>query len=100
VLVHYFRSVQRFNILFSVVTGVFSYVGGGRSITLFLSTFWLSLFSGGFLLALFFYDLRYKQQYYFYYNKGFSKRRLIVLSYLLLLPFLAAYMIFKKLIGL
>jgi len=98
VLLHYFRSIQRFNLLFSVVTAIFAYVGGSRSIHAFLTTFWISLFSGGFLLALFLYDLRSKRQYYFYYNRGFSKLRLIVLSYLLLLPFLAAYMIFLKLV--
>lgn len=99
-LLHYFRSTQRFNVLFSVVTAIFAYVGADRSIHAFLNTFWVSLFTGGFLLALFLYDLRYKRQYYFYYNKGFSKLRLILLSYLLLLPLLALYMIGKKLIGL
>jgi len=100
VLLHYFRSTQRFNILFSVVTGVFAYVGAERSILAFLNTFWCSLFTGGFLLSLFFYELRYKRQYYFYYNKGYSKLRLITLTYLMLLPLLAVYMIAKKIIGL
>jgi hypothetical protein len=100
VLLHYFRSIQRFNVLFSVITALFAYVGAERSVPAFLNTFWISLFSGGFLLSLFLYELRYKRQYYFYHNKGFSKLKLIVLCYLLSLPFLALFIIGKKLIGL
>jgi hypothetical protein len=100
VFLHYFRTIQRYNLLFSVVTALFAYVGAERSIQAFLHTFWLSIFSGGFLLASFLYNLRHKRQYYFYHNRGFSKIRLMALSYLLLVPVLLLYLIVKKWIGL
>jgi hypothetical protein len=56
------------------------------------------LLTGSFILALYFYEQRYQNQYYFYHNLGISKMGLIVGSYLfnvalvILLFFLKLYL--------
>ena len=49
----------------------------------FINSLSLSILTGAFLLALFFYEQRYQNQYYFYHNLGINKIGLIVGSYLL-----------------
>ena len=79
-LFHYYKSLHHFNIPFSVVLGFFNTLYGGNTDG-FLRTFTISLITGGFLLSVFFYGLRYENRYYFYYNKGYSKWQLIGYSY-------------------
>lgn len=80
ILLHYYKSLNSFNIPFSLLLGCFGMIGGDR-LDGFLLIFAISLLTGGFGLALFFYGLKYEHCYYFYYNKGFSKMKLIGLAY-------------------
>lgn len=48
-----------------------------------LRSFVRSFLSGGFLIAVFFFESRHKNEYYFYHNLGLTKSRLIIISYLL-----------------
>lgn len=98
-LVNYWKSIQGFNFFFSLLVGLLGLVGAVNKAEAFLTTFLISFFTGGYLLSLFFFELRHKQQYYFYYNKGFSKTRLILLSYLLGLPVLVLCLFLKKIMA-
>jgi len=93
-LFHYYKAIHSFNIPFSLLAGLFGLMGhdkmGG-----FLYGFILSLFTGGFLLAVFFFGLAYENRYYFYYNKGFSKLQLIGGAYLLNVVAIAVYGLIK-----
>ena len=81
-LFHYYKSLLRFNFLFSVLVGCIGMIGNDKPEG-FLRAFAISFLTGGFALAVFFYGLRYGHGYYFYYNKGFSKVKLIGLTYVL-----------------
>jgi len=95
-LLNYWKSIQGFNFFFSLLVGGLGLIGAVNKVEAFLATFLISFFTGGYLLSLFFFELRYKQQYYFYYNRGLSKTRLILLSYLLGLPVLVLCLLIKK----
>jgi|SRR5690554_4631001 len=65
----YYRDPCMINIPFSLLMGVLA----GRE---FLTGFGISLSTGGMLLAVYFYETNYKENYYFYFNKGLSKPKL------------------------
>ena len=69
---NYYRTIQQVNIPFSFV---FGFLYG-------IDAFLICFCTLGLLLSAFYFELYYKQQYYFYYNRGFSKVKLIVLSFL------------------
>ncbi len=75
----YYKKSQTLNIVFSLLTAA---VVGGIGYNYLLS-FWISTMTGGYLLSVYLYELRYKQQYYFYFNKGFSRRELLLCTYIL-----------------
>ncbi|CAL1521276.1 hypothetical protein [Chitinophaga sp. MM2321] len=96
VLFNYYKALLTFNILFSGLIGLLGGVSGENKIIGFLNVFMFSFCTGGYFLALFFYELRYKSQYYFYYNKGYSKTALIILSYLFNLLILILFFLLKS----
>lgn len=49
----------------------------------FIRSFMWSFLTGGFLVAVLFYESRHKNEYYFYNNLGLTKFRLLIMSYLL-----------------
>lgn len=49
----------------------------------FIRAFIWSFLTGGFLVAVLFYESRHKNEYYFYNNLGLTKFRLLIMSYLL-----------------
>jgi hypothetical protein len=79
----YYRSLMSFSLPFSLLSSIISLAFSTNKIIGFINAFSVSLLTGSFLLALFFYEQRYQNQYYFYYNLGISKSSLIVCSYLL-----------------
>lgn len=72
VVFNYYKVISGVNLPFSYL---FGYIYG-------LAAFVVSFVVFGFILSIFFFELYYKQRYYFYYNRGFSKSRLIGLSFL------------------
>lgn len=94
-LLHYYKSLSSFNIPFSLFAGGVAYAMNGHTLGGYIIGFLLSLLSGGFLLSVFFYELRYAPRYYFYYNKGYSKMRLIGVSYLLNVGLCGVYQLTK-----
>ena len=70
----FYTELSLFNVPFSLVVGVLS------------GNFWigfnLSLVSGGMMLAVYFYE-NYRERYFFYFNKGISKRKLLVAASIL-----------------
>lgn len=85
--------------MFSCIAGAMGMISGEDRLAAFFRTFLISFFTGGYLLALFFYELRSRHQYYFYYNKGFSRGRLILLSYLLGLPVWGLCLMLKNIVA-
>lgn len=99
------KSILRYNLLFtflfslvawplmleedifrSVTSGLTSdYVGYTVSAVglAFIRAFMRSFLTGGFIIAIFFYGSRHRNEYYFYHNLGLTKARLIIISYLL-----------------
>lgn len=77
-LYHYYKDTHQVNIPFSLLMGVSGAFLGKSFWPAFVSTFSLSLLTGGLLLSLYFYQLQYKEQYYFYHNRGLSKIHLIL----------------------
>jgi len=79
----YYRSLASFSLPFALLSGIVSLAFTKNMLIGFINAFSVSLLTGSFLLALFFYEQRYPNQYYFYYNLGISKVGLIVGSYLI-----------------
>lgn len=79
---HYHRSLLAFNLPFSLLVSVVGFAVAARGLIGLINGFSLSLLTGSFILSLYFYEQRYKDQYYFYHNKGLGKVALIVGSYL------------------
>ncbi|WP_162427621.1 hypothetical protein [Pontibacter pudoricolor] len=71
-----------FSLPFSLLAGIVSMGFSADKLIGFINSFSLSILTGSFLLALFFYEQRYQNQYYFYHNLGISKTGLIAGSYL------------------
>lgn len=70
----FYIELSLFNVPFSVVAGLLS------------GDFWfgfgLSLVSGGMMLSVYFYENN-KEKYFFYFNKGISKRKLLLWAFIL-----------------
>ena len=79
----YYRSLMSFMLPFSLLASIVSMGFSDNMLIGFINSLSLSILTGAFLLALFFYEQRYQNQYYFYHNLGISKIGLIVGSYLL-----------------
>ena len=82
------------NLSLSLTAGILGSIEG-----VFLKTFVITFLSVGFLTAVYFFDQRKAEQYFFYYNKGFSKAKLIISTYLLnvlmVILILLAVMVYK-----
>lgn len=78
----YHKSLMSFNLPFSLFAGLISLTFTQNKLIGFINAFSLSLLTGSFILSVYFYEQRYKNQYYFYHNLGISKTSLIVGSYL------------------
>jgi len=87
-LFNYHLEIQSINIPFSFLAALVGYATGWN----FLTSFIVSLVTGGYFLASYFFERRRKHEYYFYYNKGLTRTGLIAYSWLLagLLAFLIA----------
>lgn len=96
-LFHYYKEIQYFNIPLSLIVAVFGMLGSEHMLQGFVATFFLSLLTGGYLLSLYFYELRNKKRYYFYYNKGYSKLRLMLYCFLINLGIFFAVFLVKSL---
>lgn len=77
---NYYKDIHAFNIPFSILSGILGIVVMEGDPSKFFLYFFLALLTGGFVLSLYYYQLRYASQYYFYHNRGFSKRKLILIS--------------------
>ncbi|NIG53007.1 hypothetical protein [Chitinophaga sp. Cy-1792] len=107
---HYYRAINLPNYAFSIflallavpVTPKLPYMEAGNSassLSVILRAFVIAMLTGGFLLSLFLFERRRKNQYYFYHNKGYSKFQLIgfayginlLIGFLLLLLFIIFY---------
>jgi hypothetical protein len=78
----YYRVLMSFSLPFSLLASIVSLGFSANKLVGFINSFSLSILTGGFVLALFFYEQRYQNQYYFYHNLGISKAGLIVGAYL------------------
>ena len=70
----FYTELSLFNVPFSLVVGLLS----GN----FWFGFGLSLVSGGMMLSVYFYENKI-EKYFFYFNKGISKRKLLVSAFIL-----------------
>lgn len=85
----YYKKSQALNFFFSLLMAAL-----GLSIGLnYFNCFAASIMTGGYVLSVYFYERRFQKQYYFYFNKGLSKRELLVYSYLLNGVLVAALML-------
>ncbi|MFB6455379.1 hypothetical protein ACE38W_08925 [Chitinophaga sp. Hz27] len=88
---HYYRAINIVNYIISLLIALLAgavalpseYAELNVRSTCFatIEAFIISVFSAGFLLSLFSFGLRHKNQYYFYHNKGYSKYHLIGFAY-------------------
>jgi len=69
---NYYKIVQSVNLPISFL---FGYIYG-------LAAFVISFTTLGLFLSVFYFDLYYKNSYYFYFNRGFSKSKLIGISFI------------------
>jgi hypothetical protein len=82
-LLNYYKDTHLINIPFSLLLGFISAFTGENFWSTFVFTFSLSLLTGGLFLSVYFYHLRYKEQYYFYYNRGLTNLHLILACFLI-----------------
>ncbi|SHK97587.1 hypothetical protein SAMN05444266_101779 [Chitinophaga jiangningensis] len=82
-LFHYYRMITALNLPFSLAAAVLAWLATDYDWYIFLRTFGTGWLTGGFFMALFLFQLRYNHLYYFYHNKGYSRTRLIVWSYVI-----------------
>lgn len=97
----YNRSIFKINLMASFVFALFlspnlmDDFSIKTIIAAFLNGLIISLPTGGFLLALFFYQISRKNEYYFFYNMGLSRIQLVIGSYiihiLVLIPLIIIY---------
>jgi hypothetical protein len=96
VLLYYLKQLLKFNLPFSFIIGSFAIALVPENwMKGFLTGALFSFFTGGFLLSVFFYHLRFENQYYYFYNKGFSILKLNLLAYLVCTPLLLLLLLFK-----
>lgn len=73
------------DIVRSVTSGLtsdyFDYTVSAIGMAMIRAFMW-SFLTGGFIIAMFYYESRHKNEYYFYHNLGLTKSRLIIISYL------------------
>jgi len=79
----YYRNLMSFNLPFSLLIALSSLAFSQNKLIGFINGFSFSLLTGSFILSLYFYEQRYKNQYYFYHNMGISKIGLIVGHFML-----------------
>ncbi|MEQ6122063.1 hypothetical protein [Reichenbachiella sp. MALMAid0571] len=90
----YYKELHYFNLPFSALLGI-----SGLAVGLdFLSTFIVSSITVGFLLSVYFYEIRYADRYYFYFNRGISKLKLLTITYLIDVLLLIFYFVTKALV--
>ena len=97
----YNRSIFKINLIASFVFALFlspnlmSDYSIKTIIAAFLNGLILSLPTGGFLLAIFFYQISRENEYYFFYNQGLSRIQLVIGSYIIhilaLIPLIIIY---------
>jgi len=91
---NYYKDIQLMNLPLSLAAGILGSIEG-----VFLKTFVVTFLSVGFLIAVYFFGKRKAGQYFFYYNKGFSKAKLVISTYLLnvlvVILLLMAIMVYK-----
>ncbi len=90
----FYQELHVLNIPFSLLLGFLGLSISGD----FLVSFGLSLLTGGFLLSLYFYEKRYKANYYFYFNKGLSRLNLVLSAYSLNVLLLLILLLLKNLL--
>ncbi|MTI32555.1 hypothetical protein [Xanthovirga aplysinae] len=80
IVLHFYKDLQKFNLPFSLFVGFLGVMASNETsiIDNYFTAFSLSLLSGGFALSLFFYELRFKENYYFYLNRGLSRFELYI----------------------
>lgn len=78
IVLNYYKDIQVVNIPISLAAGLVGSVEG-----MFLKSFVISFLTAGFLAGVYFFNSTKKAQYYFYYNKGLSKTKLILYTYLI-----------------
>jgi hypothetical protein len=86
---NYYKILLSVNIPFSFIFGYIYGVPG------FIITFCTL----GLLLSAVYFELYYKERYYFYYNKGYSKFRLISLSFLANIALVIVFLGIKKVVA-
>ena len=97
----YNRSIFKINLMASFVFALFlspNLMEDYSIKTIFIATLnglIISLPTGGFILALFFYQISRKNEYYFFYNMGLSRIQLMIGSYVIhiltLIPLIIIY---------
>lgn len=80
-LLHYYKSLLRFNLPFSLLASLTGFMFPNQFLTGMINGFSLSLLTGGFILTLYLFEQRYSSQYFFYYNNSLSKVYLIAAAY-------------------
>jgi hypothetical protein len=77
-LLNYYKDIQLINLPLSLAAALLASIEGA-----FLKVFIITFLSGGFLMSIYFFEQKRAAQYFFYYNKGLSKIRLLLLTYLI-----------------
>jgi hypothetical protein len=77
-LLNYYKDIQLINLPLSLVAGLLASIEDS-----FLRVFIITFLSGGFLISIYFFEQRCAEQYFFYYNKGLSKTRLLLSTYVI-----------------
>lgn len=85
----FYKQISSFNVPFSLLAGLLTYSQGIG----FFVGFFMSLLTVGFALALYLYQLRNSNQYLFYYNLGWSKIKLIGVSFVINSSILSIYLL-------
>lgn len=79
---HYYKVIQNFNLPFSLFVSLSGLMFSQHVLPRMINAFSLSLLTGGFILSVYLFEQRQKEQYFFYHNMGLSKINLIVSAFL------------------
>jgi len=93
---NYYKDIHFFNIPFSLIVGCLGVMKKGSVIFEMMDSFTTSMFSGGLLLSLYFFNTRYSNQYYFYINKGLSKWFLLLWCFSINFIIFIIYVVIKS----